>query len=91
MIHNTLTIKNKLGLHARAASKLVEITSRYQSNIRLRKHNSDKPINGKSIMDLMMFDAGEGTNVLLEVEGPDERNAYEAILTVLANAFGEEA
>ena len=89
MISDTLTILNKLGLHARAASKLVAITSRFQSKIRLKKEGRDHSVNAKSIMALMMLEATQGTDLFLEIEGPDEYHAHQAIYALVESAFGE--
>ncbi len=79
-------IVNKAGLHARAASKLVALTARYASEIRL---GHEKMVDGKSILALMMLAAVKGTRLRIEVEGPDEDEALEAIVGVIEDGFGE--
>lgn len=87
MQSETITIINKLGLHARAAAKLVNTASRFRSDVRLRRDNKDA--NAKSIMGVMMLAAGKGTEMTLEAEGPDEEEALEAMKQLIAERFGE--
>jgi phosphocarrier protein HPr len=78
---------NKLGLHARAASKFVTLASTFQSQIRLRK--GDREVNGKSIMGIMMLAASRGTTLLLTAEGTDAEAALEALDDLVSGRFGE--
>lgn len=87
MLRKKVIINNKLGLHARAAAKLVHLASRYGSEILLLKN--DQTVNGKSIMGVMMLAAGKGTEIELSVEGEDEANAIEAIERLITERFGE--
>lgn len=87
MQHQKLTIINKLGLHTRAAAKLVHLASRYASVSKLTKDT--KTVNCKSIMGVMMLAATKGTQVELMVEGEDEVEAMKAITELIANRFGE--
>lgn len=87
MQSETITIINKLGLHARAAAKLVNTASRFRSDVRLRRDS--KEANAKSIMGVMMLAAGKGTEMVLEVEGPDETEAFRAMKDLIADRFGE--
>jgi len=82
-----ITIRNKLGLHARAAAKLVTLASRFDSEIRLRK--GDRTVNGKSIMGVLMLAAGQGTRLRVEAEGGDARDALEKIEELIRERFGE--
>lgn len=82
----TATIVNKAGLHARAASKLVQVTSAYSSDVRIGR---EKMVDGKSILALMMLAATKGTEVRIEVDGKDEQAALDAILELIANRFDE--
>ncbi len=88
MIRRPLRIINKLGLHARAASKFVDLASRYEAEVTLGK--SGQEVSGKSIMGVMMLGAGRGTELELAVEGPDEEEAAEALSALVENRFGEE-
>ncbi len=87
MQSGTITIVNKLGLHARAAAKLVNTASRFRSDVRLRR--DQKEANAKSIMGVMMLAAAKGTEMVLEVEGPDEEEAFGAMKELIADRFGE--
>ncbi len=87
MITTTVTIVNKLGLHARPSAMLVTTASRYKSEIFFTKE--DLRVNGKSIMGVMMLAAEHGASLLVEVDGPDEGEALEAIKKVVAAGFSE--
>jgi len=87
MLTQDITIINKLGLHARAASKLVNLCSRYNSSVFLDK--AGNRVNAKSIMGVMMLAASKGTQLTLEVEGEDEKDCLEAILSLINNRFDE--
>jgi phosphocarrier protein HPr len=87
MIKATLTISNKLGLHARASAKLTKLASSFRSEIWLTRH--DRRINAKSIMGVMMLAAGLGSQIDLEVDGQDEVAAAEAITDLVNDKFGE--
>lgn len=82
-----ITIINKLGLHARAAAKLVAAASHFESSVLLEKSGSQ--VNGKSIMGVMMLAAGKGSIVTLTIEGADEDAAMAAICELIDNRFGE--
>ncbi len=87
MITKTLTICNKLGLHARAASEFVKTASAYGAEITVS--NQFKEANGKSIMSMMMLQAACGTDIEVTTEGDDEALAMDAIDSLVANRFGE--
>lgn len=89
MISRELTIINKLGLHARAAAKLVSLASGFESEIRVAKDG--KTVNGKSIMGVMMLAASQNTNITVTAEGNDEQDAIEKIEALVADRFGEES
>ena len=87
MITETVTIVNKLGLHARAASKLVNCASQFESEVFItRKGNR---VNAKSIMGVMMLAASKGAELELEVEGNDEQACRDALLLLIGDRFGE--
>jgi phosphocarrier protein len=87
MIRKQVTIINKLGLHARAAAKLVTCASRFQSQILLERNG--QRVNGKSIMGVMMLAASQGTELTLELDGADAEPALEALEALIAERFGE--
>ena len=88
MISKDLTIINKLGLHARAAAKLVALASNYQSEIAIEKEG--KTINGKSIMGVMMLAASQNSVITITITGDDEDNAMNSIENLINNYFDEE-
>lgn len=88
MLQQTVTIKNKLGLHARAAAKLVNMAGRFESSVVVEhQHNS---ADAKSIMGIMMLAATQGTELRLIVEGQDESEALESVVSLIDNLFGED-
>ncbi len=87
-LQEELLIINKLGLHARAASKFVTTASAFTSQVRIG-HDS-KMVDGKSIMSVMMLAASKGTNLNLEVQGDDAQAAILAIKELVANRFDED-
>ena len=82
-----VTIINKLGLHARASAKFVSTAARFQSRIDVSKEAHS--INGKSIMGIMLLAANQGSELLLEIEGPDEDEMETALLELINNRFHE--
>jgi phosphocarrier protein HPr len=87
MIKSNATISNQLGLHARASAKLTKLASSFQSEIFL--YRGERCVNAKSIMGVMMLAAGMGVEVVLEVTGPDEQAASQALLELINQKFGE--
>ncbi len=84
----TMTIINKLGLHARASAKFVNTAGRFGSHIDIKRGN--KIVNGKSIMGVMMLAASKGTEIELHINGEDEVAAMQALVDLINNRFGEE-
>ena len=87
MLKRTITISNKLGLHARASAKLTQAASRFQSGVWIARNG--RRVNAKSIMGVMMLAAGLGSTIELETDGSDEVAAIEAIEKLFADKFGE--
>ena len=87
MVRIELVINNKLGLHARAAGKFVEAAFQFKSEIWLSKENNR--VNGKSIMGLLTLAAAKGDTVTMEVDGPDEEAALEALKNLVLSGFEE--
>lgn len=83
-----ITIINKLGLHARAAAKFVNLASRFESNITLSRNSQE--VNGKSIMGVMMLAAGQGTSLCLTTSGNDEESALQQLSELVNDRFGEK-
>ena len=84
-----LEIKNRLGLHARAARMLVEAIKDYDAEITVTK--DEQEVNGKSILSLMMLAAAQGTHLTLEATGPDAEEAIDALASLIAGRFDESA
>ncbi len=87
MISENITIINKLGLHARAASKLVSKASQFESEVLIDKQGNRA--DAKNIMGVMMLAASKGTEVILEVDGNDEKECMEAMIQLINNRFDE--
>lgn len=87
MIETKITIINKLGLHARAAAKLVSTTSKFGCQIRLG--TTARMVDAKSIMAVMMLAAGKGTELMLNFDGADETQAHDALVALINNRFDE--
>lgn len=87
MIRREVKLSNRLGLHARAASKLVQSASQFNAEIWLERDS--RRINAKSIMGVLMLAAPFGTELVLEVDGPDEDEAAEALTGLIDSRFGE--
>ncbi len=87
MIKSTLTISNKLGLHARASAKLTKLAGSFQCEVFMSRNG--RRVNAKSIMGVMMLAAGIGSEVELETDGPDEQAAQDAITALVNDKFGE--
>jgi len=84
----TFTIKNRLGLHARAAALLVKTANRFASEVTIEKDGLE--VNGKSIMGILMLAASKGTKITLKVEGRDSIQALQILGRLIENKFGEE-
>ena len=89
MIKSKATIINKLGLHARASSKLTKLAGSFRCEISMSRN--DRRINAKSIMGVMMLAAGMGSVVEIDIEGEQEQEAMNALLALIADKFGENA
>jgi phosphocarrier protein HPr len=87
MQERSVTVINKLGLHARAAAKFVTAASAFSSEINIVK--GGQTVNGKSIMGVMMLAASRGTELVITVHGGDERQAADKLETLIADRFGE--
>jgi phosphocarrier protein HPr len=88
MLAKKMTLINKLGLHARAAMKLSELATRFQSTILIRHKNHE--INAKSILNVMALAASYGTELELLIEGEDEAYAMKRLSQLIQDRFGED-
>ncbi len=86
-LEKRITVVNKLGLHARAAAKLVKLTAGFNSAIKLSM--PEKTVDAKSIMGVMMLAATQGSELTLVVRGEDAQSAADAICRMFADCFGE--
>jgi phosphocarrier protein len=84
----TFTIRNRLGLHARAAALLVKTANRFVSEVTLEKDGLE--VNGKSIMGILMLAASKGSKITLKVNGKDSAQAIQVLGKLIENKFGEE-
>jgi phosphocarrier protein len=87
MRQREVEIVNKLGLHARASAKLTQLAARFQSEVQIARNG--RRINAKSIMGVMMLAAGKGSKITLEIDGPDEEQAMDALCALIRDCFGE--
>ena len=87
MIKSSITISNKLGLHARASAKLTKLAGGYSSDIHLSRNS--RRVNAKSIMGVMMLAAGMGSEIEIEIEGADQQPAMVALRALIDAKFGE--
>jgi phosphocarrier protein HPr len=88
VVEKTMKIQNELGLHARAATKLVQLASKYPCELTLTKDGHE--VNGKSIMGVLMLVASKGSTVTLKAKGEKAAEAIEAIAKLIDDKFGED-
>jgi phosphocarrier protein len=87
MQRRDIEIVNKLGLHARSAAKVTQLAARFASDVDVMRNG--RKVNAKSIMGVMMLAAGKGSKITLEIAGPDEEQAMEALCALISDRFGE--
>jgi len=87
VVERDIEIKNKLGLHARAAAKFVHTAARFKSDIKIRK--GDEEVDGKSILGILLLAAGRGSVIRVRADGEDEREALDAIEKLIEAKFDE--
>jgi phosphocarrier protein len=87
VITRDIEIRNKLGLHARAAAKLVHIAAKFKSDIKIRK--GDEEVDGKSILGILLLAAGRGASITVRANGEDEDAAVDAIQKLIDAKFDE--
>ena len=88
MISRSVTIVNKLGLHARAATRLVNCAAMFEADLWIR--NGTRTVNGKSIMGVLTLAASKGTVLVIEADGSDREDAQQAIIELINDRFGED-
>lgn len=89
MTRRSLRIRNRLGLHARAAARFVQTASRFRSQVSAGRNG--RTMDGKSILGILLLGASQGTEIEVSADGPDEVEALEALAALVAGGFGEEA
>lgn len=89
MIEREAEIVNRLGLHARAAAKLVHTAGGFQSRVTVVKDGEE--VDAKSILGILLLAAGQGSQITVRCEGRDEEEALQAVTTLIANRFDEES
>ena len=89
MLERELAISNRLGLHARATAKLVQLLSTFRCQATLEARGRE--VNAKSIMGVMLLAAGPGTEVVLRVDGDDEQAAADAVAALFERRFDEDS
>lgn len=90
MASRKVIIKNKLGLHARPAMMFVETASKYQSQVSVCRTDQSEPVDGRSIMQMMMLAATQGTQLEISATGEDAEDAVEALVELVKSNFQEE-
>lgn len=89
MIEREMEITNRLGLHARAAAKLVHVTGRFSSQVKIQKDGEE--VDAKSILGILLLAAAQGSTIVVRCDGDDEGEAMQAVSELIANRFDEEA
>jgi phosphocarrier protein len=88
MLKKKIMIKNKLGMHARAAVKFVNMANRFSSSVRIEKNGNE--IDGKSILGILTLAAVQGTEIIIKVSGKDEDRALKALVELIDSKFFEK-
>jgi phosphocarrier protein len=92
MLERTVTIRNALGLHARAAARFVHAAGVFQSRVSVaREDRGDRHVDGKSILGLLLLAAARGVAIRITADGADEAEAIGALCRLVETGFGEEA
>jgi phosphotransferase system HPr (HPr) family protein len=89
VVERSVEVVNRLGLHARAAARLVRSACAYRSSVRLERADRSAAADAKSILSVLMLAAARGTELRVRAEGADEREALDAVCELIAGGFGE--
>ncbi|HEY3359734.1 MAG TPA: HPr family phosphocarrier protein [Polyangia bacterium] len=87
-VEQSFVIRNELGMHARAATRFVQIANRYRSDVDVEKDG--QVVNGKSIMGVLMLVAAQGTKITVRTRGEDAKDALASLAELINNKFGED-
>ena len=90
MQERTVTITNRLGLHARAAARLVRRASQFNSGVTLLRDDTGETADGKSILSVLLLAASLGTSLIIKTDGDDEERAMNALVELVEQKFGED-
>ena len=90
MKERRVTISNRLGLHARAAARLVRRTTQFTSQVEIEREDTGNAADGKSILSVLLLAASRGTCLIIRADGDDEQRAVDAIAELVEQKFGEE-
>jgi len=89
MTSQAVTVKNQLGMHARAAAKFVHLATRFEAKVRVARDRRE--MDGKSIMGILLLAAARGSTITISAEGTDEHDAVSALVALVESGFGEDA
>ncbi len=90
MVSRRVTVANRLGLHARAAARLVNVARQYTSHVRLERADTGQAADGKGIYGVLLLTASRGTELVITAEGDDEHRAVDALCGLISRRFEEE-
>ena len=90
MLSTAVTVRNLLGLHARAANILAATASKFASTIELEDQSTGRRVDAKSIMQILMIAAGQGSELILHIDGSDQESAVVQLVSLFAEGFGEQ-
>lgn len=90
MPETRIVVCNQLGLHARAAAQLVRLANNFQSDIKIRRPDTNATADAKSILDVLTLAASKGIEIVVETKGADEKEALAAVIEIFAGGFGEK-
>ena len=89
MTSQAVTVVNQLGMHARAAAKFVHLATRYEAQVTVAR--DERAMDGKSIMGVLLLAAARGSTITISADGDDERDAVDALVSLVQSGFGEDA
>jgi len=89
MPERTVSVSNRLGLHARAAARLVQLASNFRCQVQLRRVDNNQPADGKSILGVLLLAAAFGTEIVVTTSGEGEDEALDAVCQLIEGKFGE--
>jgi phosphocarrier protein len=90
MQERQVTIINRLGLHARAAARFVNLANQYRAEVKIARADTRQAVDGKSILGVLLLAAARGTNIIITANGEDEERAMRALCDLVNSKFGEE-